>query len=88
MEEESLKTIRQLEKLVAERRPKKQLIKIEEMEKRYGMERTALVRTAKECGCYYQINNISLIDIIVFDPYFTRKYLINDQSEDEANATE
>ena len=31
MEKESLKTIRQLEKLVAERRPKKQLIKIEEM---------------------------------------------------------
>ena len=88
MEDASMKTIRQLEKLVAERRPKKQLIKIGEMEKRYGMERTALIRTAKECSSYYRINNISLIDILVFDPYFTKKYLINGESEEDANATE
>lgn len=85
MENESLKTIMQLEKLVAERRAKKQLIKIGEMEKRYGMERTSLIRTAKECGCYYRINNISLIDVNVFDPYFMKKYRINDETEEDSN---
>ena len=81
MKQESLRSLYQIKSLVDQDRQFKRYMRLNEAERNYQMDRRMLVSIAKECGAYYKINSVCLIEMDTFEPYFREKFLVKGDEE-------
>lgn len=73
MSPKSLKTIERLKELSEDPERLKRFVRAQDLAKQYNVWPSTIRRVAKRCGALCVVNDIALVDLPVFEPYYLFK---------------
>ena len=80
MSRETLRSLQQIQNLIDAGGEDVRFMKLKDVIKKYCRDRRALMKAASECGALYKVNNIVLIEMRTFEPYYNQFYVDKEEA--------